>query len=152
MIAKKQTHIVSVAVCALVLAALGIAQQSVKRPLTIDGHMTVTVNLTTGRGVSMDWGEATHLGRYDSQGTIELNLETGEAINWTGVVVAADGDKLFWVLQPGDKIEFTGGTGRFENVTGQAQVIQPSDNSVTFPDENTMVETFTYKAVGTITY
>ncbi len=152
MIAKKHTLTVTLAVCTLALATLGIAEQSIERPFIIDGHMTITVNLTTGRGVSMDWGEATHLGRYDSQGSIELNLETGEVITWSGVVTAADGDKIFWVVQPGDKIEFTGGTGHFENVTGGAQAIPLSEDIITFPDANTMVETFTYKGVGRITY
>jgi len=125
-------------------------QHAVERPLKIDGHITLTVNLTTGNSTMMDWGEATHTGRFENQGTGHLNLTTG-ALTGSGTFTAANGDQVFWVEED-NEIVVTGGTGRFEGITGGFRMAPTSDVVTTFPDANTMIMTYTYEGVGTITY
>jgi hypothetical protein len=77
-------------------------------------------------------GEATHLGKSTVEGRIDKNLSTSPAtITSSGTVTAADGDQLFFAatyqkIATADPnifdlkvtLEFTGGTGRFEGVSG----------------------------------
>lgn len=80
--------------------------------------------------VLLAWGQGTHLGRMTSVlsgGICTVDIGTG-LISFTGNAVhtAANGDRLFaefaGTISPGtltlSNITFTGGTGRFENVTG----------------------------------
>ncbi len=106
----------------------------------------MTVNLTNGHCVITDWGEATHTGRYHNQGTGVL----AEEIIASGTSTAANGDQIFWDMQ-GDTITFTGGTGRFANITGGFQYTRFNVES-TPSSPTTVTITFTYKGVGTVTY
>jgi hypothetical protein len=75
-------------------------------------------------------GNATHLGRFTRTETIVVNPNTG---TFTGTLVftAANGDRLYaeadghFTSPNGDSAEgtylFTGGTGRFQNASGQAE-------------------------------
>ncbi len=151
MITNKRTPMIAFAVFALALFALGAPQKAVERPLKIDGHITLTVNLSSGNAVMSDWGEATHTGQFENRGEGQLDLETGALIG-SGTFTAANGDKVFWVQEVSFEIVATGGTGRFEGITGGFHYAPTSEPVTTFPDGNTMVITFTYKGVGTITY
>ncbi len=155
MIAKKHTLVITLAVCALALPTLAVAQQAAERPVHVDGHFALTVSLSTGTiSAGRDWGEATHLGRYenllDPGGHLDFQTFT---ITATGTVTAANGDRLFWTT-PGSsfEIDFTGGTGRFENVTGGFNTVSHSQPVFTVIDEDTVIVSFTYKGVGRSTY
>ncbi len=76
-------------------------------------------------------------------------MRTG-TLTGTGTSIAANGDQMFWIMTD-TKVTFTGGTGRFENLTGGFEYIR-SNLATTFPDPNTLVRTFTYDGVGTVTY
>lgn len=130
--------------------ALGSPQKAVERPIKISGHITLTVNLTTGNSVMVDWGECTHTGRFYNQATGHMDLETG-ANTGSGTFTAANGDQIFWVSQ-NHEIECTGGTGRFEGITGGFRYTPTSDVVTTFPDADTMIMSFTYEGIGTVTY
>jgi hypothetical protein len=74
-------------------------------------------------------GQATHLGRFTRTETLIVNLSEG---TFTGTVefTAANGDQLkadvagHFTSPTGDRAEgtyvFTGGTGRFQNASGEA--------------------------------
>jgi hypothetical protein len=72
-------------------------------------------------------GEATYLGRFSREEVLLLNPSTG-AIAGTVVFTAANGDELSGLLAGqftspttvAGTYTFTGGTGRFENATGEA--------------------------------
>ena len=80
-------------------------------------------------------GEATHLGRFSREEVVLLNPVNG-SIAGTVVFVAANGDQLSGVLAGqftsattvAGTYTFTGGTGRFQNATGEA------DFSLSTPD------------------
>jgi hypothetical protein len=140
-----------VAVCILSLAALGSTKNPVTRPMRVQGNVTVTINLSDGTWVVQDLGEATHTGRYVNHGSGHFDAQGNPVGSGTGT--AANGDQIFWGM-PGSSwnTQFTGGTGRFQNLTGGFNVVFQSTPVVTFPDPNTMVETYTYIGEGTVTY
>jgi hypothetical protein len=147
MITRKHTLIVAFAICAVALLALGASQEYVERPFNIEGNVTVTIDLTNGHMTSVDWGEATHCGRYLNQGT---GYTSPGHLFQTGSAVCANGDQLFWQQQD-NQIVFTGGTGRFENIKGGFEYVQ-FDTVPTQPDPNTRILTFKYHGVGTVSY
>ena len=74
-------------------------------------------------------GQATHLGRFTRTETVLIDLSNG-TFTGTLVFIAANGDRLkadatgHLTSPTGDSAEgtyvFTGGTGRFQNASGQA--------------------------------
>ena len=118
MIKNRRTLIIAFIFCAFVLAIPAGAQESAERPIKISGHVTSTFDLTTGAGVALDWGEATHTGRYLNTMTLQLNPVTG--VTGSGTATAANGDQLFWEMHQ-DTVTYSGGTGGFENITGGFQ-------------------------------
>jgi hypothetical protein len=153
MITKKHTLIFAFAVCALALAALGSPKQAVKRPFKIEGHLTATFNLSSDEtidGIGLEWGEATHFGRYANRMNLHLNVQTGH-LTGDGVATTANGDKVFYVMED-NEVTFTGGTGRFEGATGWFQWTPTDDVPDSYPDANTLVRSFTYEGIGTIIY
>jgi len=148
MIAKKQTAIVALAVCSLALASVGSVKHPVTRPLRGTATARQVINLTDGTWKTTNWGECSHLGL-----TVAVGTGTGYGTAGSGITIAANGDQLFWVI-PGKSwyLEINGGTGRFENVTGGFNVVSSTEPIVTYPDQNTMVLTFTYTFAGVLTY
>ena len=134
--------------CALVLPLVGSSKNPVERPFEVRGDSTWVVSLPSGDAVGYESGEGTHIGSYTNQAS-----GNWWAFEFSGTVTAANGDQFFWVL-PGSSfyVEFAGGTGRFENLAGGFNVVANSEPIVTFPDADTMIVTYTYKGVGTVTY
>ena len=98
---------------------------------------TIKFNKSTGTGeFSIEYplltasiqgsGNASQLGFFTVQNFGQRNMETGEYIDWYGVLTAANGDKIFTQCVLGwteDGIEYTQynvlfGTGRFASLTG----------------------------------
>jgi len=87
-------------------------------------------------------GVASHLGRFEREEQLLLNPQTGQ---FTGTVVltAADGEQLSCTLEGGftspttaeGTYTFTGGTGRFENVSGNAYFSVSQSDPVNFSFE-----------------
>jgi hypothetical protein len=152
MLTKKRLFITTIAVFALSLAALGAPKKAVERPMKITGHITVTINLESGVYVMLDWGEATHSGRFVNQGAGNWDLVNNHPAQGGGIFTAANGDKVFWVENDPGVVEATSGTGRFENITGGFTYV-PNNLEVTFSqDGKTMVITFNYKGEGALIY
>lgn len=151
---KKSTSfrsLTALAVCALALAAIGSVKNPVSRPLRVQGNVTVAVNLSEGTWVSHDVGVGTHTGRYDNHGAGHLDAQ-GNIVGG-GIGTAANGDQVCWVA-PGSswEIQLTGGTGRFENLSGGFNTVFQTKPVIAFPDPNTMVQTYSYIGVGTAKY
>jgi drug/metabolite transporter superfamily protein YnfA len=153
MFKTKRNIVLALAICALLLPMTVSAKGQVTRPFKIHGNVTVVISLLDGSLVGTETGEATHIGRYSSEGEGSF---TGIG-NATGVLTAANGDALFWseVVTPISEVAyriertFTGGTGRFENASGGFSFEVTPNVVVAFPK---VTLTFSYNATGTITY
>ncbi len=152
MITRKHAVTSILVACALALVAMSAGQKAIERPMKIEGHITLTINLETGSAVMLDWGEATHTGRFDNQGAGTFDFNSG-TLSGGGTFTAANGDKVFWEQTVPFEVVATGGTGRFENIEGGFQYAPTSEPVIdTNPETKTMIITFTYKGAGTITY
>ncbi len=133
-------------------------------PVTYRGTRTESLNLSTLEfDVLSETGRGTHLGNSTNSGlgfAVPISATDG-LLMATGILVAANGDKVYWVaegmldltLQNGATVSvyFAGGTGRFEYVVGKADSIIFA--SFGPPDENNViVATYSYTATGTIRY
>jgi hypothetical protein len=145
----------ALAVCALALPALTSDRNPVERPLDVAGHAVLIVNPVTGDVVSggaasSNWGVASHAGLFQNE--VTGNMVTG----LSGTITAANGDQIDWVATDPVTISFTGGTGRFESVSGEFTALISDDYSeelVTNPDGTmTLIISYTYTGTGTITY
>ena len=134
--------------CALALATLSGAAQSVELPLKIQGKATVTVNLVDGTWQWEDHGLANYLGQFTNQGSGIDFHQPGDA--GSGAATAANGEQIFWVSHL-TQIDFTGGTGRFANVSGGFSFVETIVD-VSFPSPGTLVVILTYKGVGSINF
>ena len=155
MFKTKRNIVLALAVCALLLPTTLIAKKAVERPLKIAGNITMVLDLTTMAWEIEDWGEATHMGRYSNHGSgyvTDPSLANGGG---SGVNTAANGDQAFWDMEAVDgvwTVTFTGGTGRFENLTGCC-ILVPGEIVVTGgPGLTQLTYTYTYTGSGTITY
>jgi len=163
MFKTKWSIVLALALCALLLPITGTGKDQVERPFKLHGENTVIADLEGfilhGNPVCPYWtesesGEATHLGRYTSEGGGTINLATG-VVTGSGYVTAANGDELFWEMTiqmgaPAGVVTFTGGTGRFAGASGLW--------TETVTDESVVLEGYlltiehSLSGVGTITY
>ena len=158
--AEKLTRTTAIGLMALALGlsarpAAASPSNQVTRPLhVVEGHLTITVELATGAYTFTDWGWASEVGLFTNSGSGgpgALN-SSGQFVSGSGVVVAANGDTLEWVVGPTPNlVSYTGGTGRFQGVTGGFLAVI---TSVTLLSTTATTETLaiTYDGNGTIRY
>lgn len=144
---KRFTLVLVLVSVSLVLAAPSIGSGSGRAkevPMRGSGSAVVTsfVPGPTGVAISAEGsGYATHLGKFTRQETILLNPNDG---TFTGSIdfVAADGSELHCEFTGGftgpatatGTYTFDGGTGRFENASGEAafSIVQSDPANFTF--------------------
>ena len=140
-------------VCGLLLAnALG-AKDSVERPLAARANAFLTVDLLDGSFDAIGWGEGTHGGRFTDvvSGYVEVSTGSLVIIGAAGNITAANGDHAFYEAT-GLSGHWTGGTGRFANLSGGFTfVISTPQVTVDFATM-TMTITYAYTVNGTIVY
>ena len=144
----------ALAVCLLTAPAVASANHPVTRPLNIiEGHLLLVVDPVTGAFDFTDWGWATEIGKYTNSGSGYLDLATGEFISGSGLVVAADGSTIDWIIGaiPNTVVD-TGGTGRFVGVTGGFGVTVLSETLLSANPDGTLTLAITYTGTGTLTY
>jgi len=126
----------------------------VSRPVKVfEGHLIITVDPVTGDYEFTDSGTASHTGWYENTGVGVLNLATGQFLTGTGVIIAANGDTIEWMVGSGiNTVVYTGGTGRFEGVSGAFPVTITSQTLLSIKPEGTLTFLMTYEGEGTITY
>jgi len=90
-------------------------------------------------------------GSFVDVGKYAINPDTGTVIGM-GILYAANGDQAFWRHMEGTNVvEFTGGTGRFQEAKGSFAFTMSAPTFELGP-EGTMTMIFAYKGEGTITY
>ncbi len=153
MIAAKSRTMATLAICALALTALGSLKNPVTRPVKGIGHATVVVNLVTHEATMTDWAVGTYLGRCTDtgEGVLDENFEFW--VSGGGTIRAANGDTIDWEFAGPNSNRYTGGTGRFQGVTGGMTFTITSASDPVFNEDYTVMTTeFTYDMVGEITY
>jgi hypothetical protein len=126
----------------------------VTRPLKIvEGHLTLVVDPATGDYLFTDWGGGALIGKYAKEGSGVLDLATGEFLSGSGVVVAANGDKIDWIVGtvPNTILDISG-TGQFQGVTGGFAVTVLSETLLSSIPDGTLTLAITYTGSGTLTY
>ncbi len=153
MVAMKSKAMAALAICALALTALGSAKNPVTRPVKGIGHATVVVDLATREAEITQWGQATHMGSWTDSGEGILDSSFQYFVSGHGTIVGANGDKVDWEFASPNSNRYTGGTGRFQGVTGGITFTITSTTDPVFNKDGTMMMTeFTYDMVGEITY
>jgi hypothetical protein len=152
MTTNKQRVLLTLAACAIALAALGSTKNPVQRPFKISGHVDGTLTAVDANYIYYEFtdvGEATHMGPYVNTGTYQISQSTG-LFTGSGVATADNGDTVTWVMA-GNVITgtwtttWTGGTGRFVGAVGGFV-------GVTEPVSPAPTVSFDYTGEGTITY
>ncbi len=154
---RSMIGVLTLAACLLSQPAWASLSNPVTRPvLIVEGHLTITVNLSTGAYTFTDWGWATHTGLYANTGSAGpggLNLTTGQFLSGSGTVVAANGDTASWEIGAvPNTVVYTGGTGIFQGVTGGFTATVTSMTVLSPPSNGTVTLAITYTGSGTITY
>lgn len=151
--AKKHIVLVGLAVCALALSALASLKNPVTRPVKGIGHITTVVDLATHQAEFIQWGQVTHMGRWTDSGEGILAENFDYFVSGHGTTVGPNGDTIDWEITSPNSNRYTGGTGRFQGVTGGMTFTITSATEPVFNDDFTMMTTeFTYEMVGEITY
>ena len=137
--------ILGLAVCALMQTTILNAKDPVTRPFSCSGQLTI-IDLWGGSPLTyIDQGLGSQIGKYVGVG----KYPEGEP-GW-GIYYAANGDQLFCRDVGGGVVEWIGGTGQFQGVTGLFTISATSDEFVPGP-QGTWNWVINYTGEGTITY
>ena len=137
--------LVALVVCLLAWPAMASLDNPVPRPFKIvEGHLTLVVD-PTGDYQFTDSGFATLIGLYTNSGSGVLDLATGEFLSGSGVVVAANGDTIDWIVGtiPNTIVDISG-TGRFQGASGGFPVHVLSETLVSSNPDGTLTLAITY--------
>lgn len=139
----------SVRCVAPVLVALGLLVLALPaaagEPLPFRGQVDEVITDVTPLGPGLlqlsvsTTGEATYLGQFTSTATVVLDLTNG-TFTETRVFIAANGDRLYadgeGAFTSATTAEvtftFTGGTGRFQNASGEADGVAVTSDGIHF--------------------
>jgi hypothetical protein len=121
------------------------SHRQVTRPLRIQGQITFLDFLSGPPWTVVDQGWCSEVGHYVSVSKWSSQTEA------FGILYAANGDQIFWEMSNGPVI-FTGGTGRFENVSGSFMTTEIVDGVPSSGPKGTTTYPATYRGEGTITY
>jgi hypothetical protein len=152
MIAIKISTFAAIAACAVALPLSASIKNPVKRPIRLQGQCVVVVNPSSGAYEFTEVGQATHTGRYINTGTGLIDPATGLFASGSGTAVAANGDTLNWIIPCPGRGEITGGTGKFQGITGGWDVTEGFQGPPVFNDDGTITVVMAYVAIGEATY
>lgn len=140
-------------ISALFLPAFGNEKHPVERPFIGHADAFWVINLVDGSSTVYQVAETSHFGRIILTGSANWDLATMIPVSGQGEALLPTGEKTFWVIDPTGVVITTGGTGRYEHLTGIASTIKQTDPIITIdPVAMTMTMTFSYVAAGTVTY
>ncbi len=141
------------AICALTLTTLAGDKNPIARPFKVKGEFAFIVSqdpTSFGEAVGTGQGEGSHNGKFVVNTAGSFDFETGNFMG-EGVVTTASGDLIYFKMRNLSWVEFTGGTGRFENATG-GHTIEPTTSPEQMEVDGQLVVTFRYTGQGTIAY
>jgi hypothetical protein len=140
--------VAAVAVAVVIAGGVALAQNNGRqeRPYKAEGQLTLLDVYAGPPFAATDSGQGTHIGRERGVSIWESPFLA------TGIIVAANGDKLFWETSDGSLYTFTGGTGRFEGATGSFHSTTSAPVETCDPLTGKCDWTYTFKSIGTITY
>lgn len=147
------TALAVIALCTLALTTLAGDRDPVARPFKVRGDIVFIVSqdpTMLGEAVGISDGQGSHVGKFLVQTTGSFDFETGDFVG-EGVLTAANGDLIYFKMRNLGWVEFTGGTGRFENVTG-GHTIEPTAPPEQWNAEGQWTVSFSYTGEGIITY
>jgi len=144
------------AACLIVQVAATGAKDTVERPLKYSGTTNIiAIHLETGDTFGVAFGHSTGVGDFENIHVGQFDFATGAWVG-EGIVTAANGDQRFWdgysdPTTGGTKVTITGGTGRFENVSGQMLVSRSSDlqQTVVWPF---LIQKYETTGTGSVAY
>jgi hypothetical protein len=148
--ARKPVILITIGACIVGLSALGSLKNPVTRPLKAHGHGTLVADLRDGSLTAQSWSQSTLTGLTTTDSVGEMDPATMTPIWSEGTATAANGDQMFYEMTDPVTCAFTGGTGRFEGVTGVA--IQGVSDVVVTVEGTIMTMTFNFTLDGSVTY
>jgi len=148
--ARKPVTLITLGACILGLSALGSLKNPVTRPLKAHGRGTLVADLRDGSLEAHTVSQSTLSGLTATESVGAMDLATWTPIWSEGIATAANGDQMFYEMTDPVTCAFTGGTGRFEGVTGSA--IQGVSDVVVKVEGPVMTMTFNFTLDGTVTY
>jgi hypothetical protein len=118
----------------------------------IEGHVIMLLDTLTGTFRFTDEGVSS-LGRFTNEGIGQVDVN-GVIVWSVGVATLANGDELSWAINPGspNTVVWTGGTGRFEDVSGGFDFVRSPPTLTPGPTIDLVIVTYDYKGAGTIAY
>jgi len=145
------SYMSAVVVAILSLAGSPASVSASERPFLLQGSGQLNVD-ATGAGTFTASGQATYLGHWTNEGTIQFAPGANPGtLSAEGEVVftAANGDELYATIEgvldlttgvAGATFTIVGGTGRFASAGGKADsvILQSPDGSFTFSMEGTI--------------
>ena len=152
MITNKPIVAIAVGACLLGLSSLSSQKNPVERPNKGVIHLTAVINLDNGSFVATSVGHSTHAGRTTHIAT-GVMAPDGTVTSVSGIIIASNGDEIWFKSLPDGTPVIWGGTGRFEGATGTQTLVEMWDLEVTFdPETNTRTMSYSARLEGTITY
>jgi hypothetical protein len=139
--------------CALALPLSAKDKKQVTRATKGNGHTTTVVDLATHQAKFTQWGQASHLGSWTDSGEGVMDETFSYFASGHGTIVAANGDTIDWEFTGPLSNRYTGGSGRFQGVTGgMLTATITSMAAPVFNEDGTMTLEFTYDMIGVAMY
>jgi hypothetical protein len=141
------------ALCALALTTFAAHRDPIHRPFKVKGELVFIVSqdaAALGETVGAGEGGDSHLGKFEINTAGSYDFESGDFVG-EGVMTAANGDLLYFKMRSLGWLQFTGGTGRFENATGEL-ALEPTASPEQMEGDGQLIVAFSFTGEGTITY
>ncbi len=107
--------VLGLTLCVLLQHSVVKAKSPVTRPVRVVGQFTIlNVDRHVGPWAGLDQGVSSQAGAYTNIAT----FTSLHPLKGFGISFAANGDQMFWESDSGT-ITATGGTGRFEDISGE---------------------------------
>ena len=142
-----------VAIGALTLTMHAADRSPMNQSLKVKGALVFAVSQESqsfSEAVGVGEGTSSHLGKIEINAVGSFDLEAGDFIG-EGVVTTANGDLLYFKMRHLGWMQFTGGTGRFLNATGELE-IEPIPPPKQTDGDGELIIAFRFKGQGTISY
>ena len=141
--------------CTLAMPLGAKDKKQVMLPIKGAGVMTVhytPISPTTAFFHNEEDGHMTFAGLYHNVGDGTTDFSTGATLTGSGTVTAANGDTIHWVLDSGSRYLVVGGTGRFENASGDMTWTLLSKSDPVFFRDGTFEVTILAAYEGEVTF